>query len=225
MFSRKRPVVQLTSLLDLLFIMIFIALTVPPVVPDPVEPDPIEPPIEKPEDATVEVAPDDLTEQLEQARKKNELLAAIDETPSESTQSSANIGEFRKLFVANLHYLRANYRYTETVIYSADNESGLYEYRVHLQGAGIVNTNAEPLTEDDVELIKVCDEVTLTREVIQQDCRLIHDRHLTIDCERTDDRHYQCNSRMVRKMPNGQLKTNRYKYKMELVKIYDPSLV
>jgi hypothetical protein len=30
MFSRKRPVVQLTSLLDLLFIMIFIALTVPP---------------------------------------------------------------------------------------------------------------------------------------------------------------------------------------------------
>ena len=225
MFSRKRPVVQLTSLLDLLFIMIFIALTVPPVVPDPVEPDPIEPPVEKPEDSTVEVAPDESTEKLEQAKKKNELLAAIDETPLESPQSSANIGEFRKLFVANLHYLRANYRYTETVIYSADNESGLYEYRVHLQGAGIVNTNAEPLTEDDVELIKVCDEVTLTREVIQQVCRLIHDRHLTIDCERTDDRHYQCNSRMVRKMPNGQLETNRYKYKMELVKIYDPSLV
>jgi hypothetical protein len=100
MFSRKRPVVQLTSLLDLLFIMIFIALTVPPVVPDPVEPDPIEPPIEKPEDATVEVASDDLTEQLEQARKKNELLAAIDETPSESTQSSANIGEFSENFLS-----------------------------------------------------------------------------------------------------------------------------
>lgn len=233
MFARKRPVVQLTSLLDLLFIMIFIALTVPPVEPDPIDPpvvpDPIDPPInhpvEEPDESTWELPPEPLTEKLEQARKKNELLAAIDETPLESPQSSANIGEFRKLFVANLHYLRANYRYTETVIYSADNQSGLYEYRVHLQGAGIVNTNAEPLTEDDVELIKVCDEVTLTREVIHQSCRLIHDRHLLVDCERTDDRHYQCNSRMVRKLPNGQLQTNRYKYKMELVKIYDPLLV
>ena len=213
MLSRKRPVVQLTSLLDLLFIMIFIGLTspVPPPLPPP-EPTPV-------------VTPDQLQEQLEDAKTKNELLAAISDTPPESPRTKAHIGEFRKLFVANIHYLRANYRYTETIIYSADDQSGLYEYRVHLQGAGIVQTNGDPLTEDDVELIKVCDEVTLTREKISQDCRLIFDRHLIIDCDRTDDKNYHCKSKLVRKLKNGQLKTNRYTYRMELVKIYDPALV
>jgi len=219
MFSRKRPVVQLTSLLDLLFIMIFIALTAP------MEAVPIDTPVEESRESTSEIPPDQLTEKLEEARTKNALLAAISETPPESPRTKAHIGEFRKLFVANLHYLRANYRYTETVIYSADNQSGLYEYRVHLQGAGIVATNGDPLTEDDIELIKVCDEVTLTREIIHQNCRLIHDRQLVIDCKRTDDKHYHCISRMVRKLPNGQLKTHRYEYKMELVKIYDSTLV
>ena len=128
MFSRKRPVVQLTSLLDLLFIMIFIALTAP------MEAVPIDAPVEEPRESAAEIPPDQLTEKLEEARTKNELLAAISETPPESPATKAHIGEFRKLFVANLHYLRANYRYTETVIYSADNQSGLYEYRVHLQG-------------------------------------------------------------------------------------------
>jgi hypothetical protein len=214
MFSRKRPVVQLTSLLDLLFIMIFISLTSSPPPPPPIPPVP--PPV---------VAPDQLQEQLEDAKTKNELLAAISDTPPESPRTKALTGEFRKLFVANIHYLRANYRYTETIIYSADDQSGLYEYRVHLQGAGVVPTNGDPLTEDDVELIKVCDQVTLTREKISQDCRLIFDRHLIIDCERADDRNYQCKSKLVRKLKNGQLKTNRYTYRMELVKIYDPTLV
>lgn len=187
------------------------------------EPPPPPPPI--PPEPTPVVTPDQLQEQLEDAKTKNELLAAISDTPPESPRTKAHIGEFRKLFVANIHYLRANYRYTETIIYSADDQSVLYEYRVHLQGAGIVPTNGDPLTEDDVELIKVCDEVTLTREKIYQDCRLIFDRHLILDCERTDDKNYHCKSKLVRKLNNGQLKTNRYKYRMELVKIYDPTLV
>ena len=219
MFSKKRPVVQLTSLLDLLFIMIFISLTAP------VEPDPIAPPVEKPSQSTTKTPPEKLAEKLEQARTINELLAAISETPPESPRTKAHIGEFRKLFVANLHYLRANYRYTETIIYSADDQSGLYEYRVHLEGVGIVAMNGETMTEDEVELVKVCDEVTLTREIIHQDCRLIHDRHLIIDCARADDKNYHCISKLVRKLPSGQLKTYRFEYKMELVKIYDPTFV
>ena len=71
MFSRKRPVVQLTSLLDLLFIMIFIALTAP------MEAVPIDAPVEEPRESAAEIPPDQLTEKLEEARTKNELLAAI----------------------------------------------------------------------------------------------------------------------------------------------------
>lgn len=219
MFSRKRPVVQLTSLLDLLFIMIFISLT------SPMESSSSSEPVTEPPEPIAELSPDQLKERLDKAKTKNELLAAISETPPESPRTKALIGEYRKLFVANLYYFRGSYRYTETIIYSADNESGLYEYRVNLQGAGILATNGDPLVEKDVELIKVCDKVTLTREKIYQDCRRIFDRHLIIDCNRSDDKHYHCRSKLVRKLSNGSLKTNRWEYKMELVKIYDPTLI
>jgi hypothetical protein len=218
MLSRKRPVVQLTSLLDLLFIMIFISLAAP--VDDGTDSEETRQVVEP-----IDTSTETLVERLEQTRKKNQLLKALADTPEKATSEQAQIGEFRKLFIANIHYLRSGYRYTETIIYSADDQSGLYEYRVNLQGAGILTTNGGPLTEAEIDQIKVCDSVTVTREKISQDCRLIYDRHLIIDCNRADARNYHCLSKLVRRLPNGQLKTNRYEYKMELVKIYDPSLV
>ena len=151
MFSRKRPVVQLTALLDLLFIMIFISLT------SPMEPPPPPPPPTPPVSPPVEAQLDQVAEELARVEAENARYAAANDPLTTNEEPRENIGEYRKLFVANVHYKHGptQYRYHETILYSADEHSGLYEFRVNLSGTRVIQTSGEPLLEADADRIKM----------------------------------------------------------------------
>jgi hypothetical protein len=220
MFGRKRPVVQLTSLLDLLFIMIFIALTTPTKPPEPPPPVP-EPPISAEPDPTA------LLEELEELEAENAALAAMNDplTPAESPRDA--IGEYRKLFVANVYYKHGatGYKYLESILYSADEQSGLYEYRINLTATQVIKIEDQPLTEADADRVKVCDKVAITRDKIYQDCRMVFKRRKIIDCDRIDASNYYCREQLIRFTRDDKQRVGNWEYRLELVKIYDDDLV
>ena len=234
MLTRKRPVVQLTSLLDLLFIMIFIALTAPPVPPDP-PPPPIsevimeEPPVEDPpvEVPPVEEPVEQVAEEIEKIEAENARYAASNDPLTTTEEPRDNIGEYRKLFVANVHYRHGagQYRYRETILYSADEHSGLYEYRINLADAKVIQTTGEPLQEADADRIKTCDDVVLTRDKIYQDCSIVFQRRKVIDCDRAGPTAYECKEQLTWYAIDKSQRVGNWQYRMELVKIYDPKLV
>lgn len=221
MFTRKRPVVQLTSLLDLLFIMIFISLTSPMgTAPEPPPPKPVVKP-----SGNDQV--DKMARELAKFEAENQQYAANNDPLTSTDDPKENIGEYRKLFVANVYYKhgKSAYRYTETILYSADEQSGLYEYRINLKGAGIVEIKDKPLTEADADQIKTCKQVVLTKDKIYQDCSVIFRRRKIIDCDRTDEKFYLCKEQLLRFTANDSRKVGNWEYKMELVKIYDSTLL
>jgi hypothetical protein len=221
MLSRKRPVVQLTALLDLLFIMIFISLT------SPMEPPPPPPPPTPPVSPPVEAQLDQVAEELARVEAENARYAAANDPLTTKEEPRENIGEYRKLFVANVHYKHGptQYRYHETILYSADEHSGLYEYRVNLSGTRVIQTSGEPLLEADADRIKTCDEVVLTRDKIYQDCSIVFQRRKIIDCDRADAKTYQCKEQLTWFGIGKNRLVGNWEYRMELVKIYDPKLV
>ena len=221
MFSRKRPVVQLTALLDLLFIMIFISLT------SPMEPPPPPPPPTPPVLPPVEAQLDQVAEELARVEAENARYAAANDPLTTNEEPRENIGEYRKLFVANVHYKHGptQYRYHETILYSADEHSGLYEFRVNLSGTRVIQTSGEPLLEADADRIKTCDEVVLTRDKIYQDCSIVFQRRKIIDCDRADAKTYQCKEQLTWFGIGKNRLVGNWEYRMELVKIYDPKLV
>ena len=224
MLAMKRPVVQLTSLLDLLFIMIFIALTSPMEPPPASPPPPPEIPVEEP---PVAKQADQVAEELAEIEAENARYAASNDPLTTTEEPRDNIGEYRKLFVANVHYKHGSsqYRYHETILYSADEHSGLYEYRINLAGTRVIQTTGEPLLEADADRIKSCDEVVLTRDKIYQDCSIVFQRRKIIDCDRADAKSYQCKEQLTWFGVGKGRKVGNWEYRMELVKIYDPKLV
>jgi hypothetical protein len=220
MFSRKRPVVQLTALLDLLFIMIFISLTSEPPPPSPPPPiPPVSPPVEAPLDQ--------VAEELARVKEENARYAAANDPLTTTEEPREDLGEYRKLFVANVHYKHgpSQYRYNETILYSADEHSGLYEFRVNLTGTKVIQTTGEPLLEADADQIKTCDDVVLTRDKIFQDCSIVFQRRKIIDCDRADAKTYQCKEQLTWFGIGKKQQVGNWEYRLELVKIYDPKLV
>jgi len=235
---RKRPVVQLTSLLDLLFIMIFVAM----MTPKEADPSPEPAPDVVSENTRLQAQIAEVQQELEKMQARARLIPvneaikgcpvgeqksveAVKQCSAEKTQGGGK-GHYRRLFVTNMYYLRGStYKYIQSKIYSADDETGLYTQRINLTGAGVVQTASKPLTEEDIGTIKTCSKVIITRDRIYEECNLIFDRYNKIDCERTSDREYTCNDILVTRKANGQEQLNQWKYRMELVKIYDPDLV
>ncbi len=202
---RKRPVVQLTALLDLLFIIIFIGLT-----------------------ASLNPPADGLMEQLQQEENKQAILTSIYQIPSDTESESESDhpvdGQFhyRRLFVSNNYYGKKHHKYVETLIYSGDDKHGLWPYRINLHGAGLFQKlgGDGELTLEDIGRAKVCTEVELSRERIRQKCKII-DTDYDLDCERHDQDSYYCIETTV-----IQGKKEKFRqYKMELIRIYDKALI
>ncbi|HZD52009.1 MAG TPA: hypothetical protein VE175_03095 [Woeseiaceae bacterium] len=201
MRASARSGVQLTSLLDLLFIMIFIALLT-----------------SKIESAGAPLRGDgDLEEQTAASSKEKERIRGV-----------AN-GQIRKLFVSNNYYKRGGESYIETNLYAAD-DNQLWISRINLVGAGLVtDTDDAPIAPEDPNRDgQRCEPLVATREKLIHDCRTVKadgqeiELH-QISCDRVAARSYSCTERLFQKQGASVLRYN-WDYRMDLVRIFDESL-
>jgi len=207
---RKPAVVQLTALLDLLFIMIFIGL----LTPGQGDAD-----TESTEAAEQSQAPKSETEK---SKAREQLLA---EVSAESQAAVEGLGpELKKMFMANVYYTdsRGRREYGETALWSADADFGLLRFRLKLSdGTAIVRTNvSEPLVMTDEEPVSDCDRINLTAERIYQHCTSPFGRTTTIDCERSGNDAYHC-SESLSQTHQGRTSAWRWDYDLELISVYD----
>ena len=213
---RKRPVVQLTSLMDMLFIMIFASLLSQNNPPS--------------DSSEISDDPQKLKKQVKTVLNENDILKRenkklkMDARSEEESKTAVNPGQYRNLFVANLYYLDGEYRYKETKIFTADDETGLFSYRLNLTDAGVIQGRKKPMTETEADNFKKCESVSISREKIYEECTYQTGWDRTLDCVRSDDE-YQCEQHQVRKNKQGKEQEQTWKYKMKLIKIYDPDLV
>lgn len=201
--TRRRPVVQLTALLDLLFIMIFIGLLTPDTAED------VTPPPTPPDDA--------------KAQARRELLED-GSTPPDTPHPNGLGTKLQKLFTANMYYGFSNDRleYRETSLWAADSEVGLIRFRSKLaSGTSVVKTKlAEPLRLPTNEPVVDCSGLVLTKERIYQNCTAPFERRLVIDCKRQSNHRYQC----VETLSQNQEQRDRewrWQYELELISTYD----
>ncbi len=211
MLARKRSVVQLTALLDLLFIMIFISLSA-----------------EHQRGSERQVLNESLQDKIAEVQAQNKNLVEHGELKDKEQMDTPRGGHYRKLFATNNRYKTrsGSYKYRETIIYSADEATGLYEYRVNLIGKVIETRNNKPLTPENANQIKQCSSVEIRADRIYQDCTVVFGRRKVLDCDRKDAKHYLCTEVLYRDGgKSGRERLNQWEYIMQLIKIYDPSLV
>ena len=208
-YTRRKPaVVQLTALLDLLFIMIFIGLLTP----------------------GQGDAEDDSTEQSQTAKPqtaKSQARKQLLDEVSDAGQAGVAQGlgsELRKLFTANTYYVdsRGDREYGETALWAADADVGLVRFRLKLaEGTAIARTNvSEPLVMSDGEALSNCTRINLTRDRIYQNCTAPFGRTTTIDCERSGSGPYHC-SESLSQTHEGRTRDWRWNYDLELISVYD----
>lgn len=203
MRASSKTGVQLTSLLDLLFIMIFISLLTTKLNTQ-VDRHVVEPP-----------SHDNQTSKVVDSLKEIGRIRAV-----------AN-GQVRKLFISNNYYKRGGREsYIETNLYAAD-DNQLWLYRINLDSAGLVDDAGEaPIDSDDSNRDgQSCTPVIVTRDKLVHDCRTVEisgkeiERH-EITCFRISDDAYECKERLLQRDKGDYL----WNYKMELVRIFDESL-
>ena len=207
MRAAARSGVQLTSLLDLLFIMIFIALLT-----------------SKIETADVALPADDGT-------GGQPATASSDSASSKEKERIRSVtnGQIRKLFVSNNYYRRAGESYVETNLYAAD-DNQLWINRINLVGAGLVtDTDQEPIAREDPGRDgQRCEPLVVTRDRLAHDCRTVEadgqeiELH-QISCDRNSDSSYACTERLVQKQGTGVRRYN-WEYRMDLVRVFDEAL-
>lgn len=209
---RKRPVVQLTPLLDLLFIMIFIGLLTPYA----------EPP------GSTENVPKlkkMVSEQQKEIKKMKDRLEVAGSL-SKTTNKNAESGQYRNLFTANLYYRDSSgkYPYKETKIFFANNETGIYSYRLNMTDSGVIEGRKNPLTIKEVDHFKKCKSVTISHNQIAEECAYGPGWNNKLNCKRTSDMEYLCKLHQQRTNEHGAEKTYAWDYKMKLIKVDEPEL-
>jgi len=207
MRAAARSGVQLTSLLDLLFIMIFIALLT-----------------SKIETSGVALSPGDGADDRRAASSSN----GVSLKEKERIRSVVN-GQIRKLFISNNHYRRDGESYVETNLYAADGNQ-LWINRINLVGAGLVtDTDQKPIGREDPSRDgQRCEPLVVTRDRLAHECRTVEadgeeiELH-QISCDRSSDSSYACTERLVQKQGTGVRRYN-WEYRMDLVRIFDEAL-
>jgi hypothetical protein len=224
MSVRKRPVVQLTSLLDMLFIMIFVSLRSQYTPPSESKPIP-----DDPKELRKEVVR--LQKENKNLKMENEKLTMNHESV-EKSKTATSPGQYRNLFVANLDYFDGEYRngnkiyhYKETKIFTADDKTGLFSYRLNLTDASVIQGRKTPMNKSEADNFKKCTKVTISREQIAEECTYQTGWDRTLSCNRTSDEEYKCTQSQLRKGEQGKEQKQTWDYKMKLIKIYDPELV
>lgn len=200
--GRKPAVVQLTALLDLLFIMIFIGLLTPG-----------------------QGETDDASSEQPQTAKSEARKQLLDEV-SDPAQGGVEGGlgsDLEKMFTANTYYVdsRGGREYRETALWAADADVGLVRFRLKLaEGTAIVRTDVnEPLVMKDGEALSDCARINLTRDRIYQHCTEPFGRTTTIDCERSGSGLYRCSESLSQ--TRGRSGDWRWDYDLELISVYD----
>ncbi|HZD52008.1 MAG TPA: hypothetical protein VE175_03090 [Woeseiaceae bacterium] len=205
-YARRKPaVVQLTALLDLLFIMIFIGLLTPGQGDA--------------ENASAEQS------QTAKSRARKQLLDEV----SNAGQAAAEEGlgsHLKKLFTANAYYVnsRGTREYRETALWAADADVGLVRFRLKLaEGTAIIRTDvSEPLAVRDGEPLSDCTRISLTGDRIYQNCTAPFGRLTTIDCERSGSDRYQCSESLSQTGQGRGARDWSWEYDLELISVYDP---
>lgn len=241
MSTKKRPVVQLTPLLDLLFIMIFVSLMTP-VKPDLAntqtvgeqggdEPEigEITPEIDMPDvpapmsRANVEVA--GLEQQVEELEAElQDMQARLEVAAISDDESKPSSGAFNNLFAANVFYLDKDYTYKETKLFLANPDTGLHSIRLNITGASVVNGKPEPMNSSQIENYKQCSDSNISRQSISEMCEYGDKRIREIDCKRTSNTEYMCTQKQRLMQQGAELTELKWQYKLDLITIYDPNL-
>lgn len=212
MKMRKRPVVQLTSLLDLLFIMIFIGLLTP---------------YAEPPGATENVVK--LKQSISKLKSDNEKMKVRLEIAgaNESSSQASEAGQYRSLFTANLFYrdTAGKYQYKETKVFFANDDTGIYSYRLNMTESGVIQGRKKPFTKTEADDFKKCTSVAITRDKIVEECTHGPGWKNKLDCKRASDQEYHCKLYQKRQNEKGAEKEYAWDYKMNLIKIHDPAFI
>lgn len=220
--------VQLTSLLDLLFIMVFIALMMEPPVPKSDSPDPKA-------EALFGVI-DDLNEKIgSQAQEIDSLKAELKKNKNnQESEKSDDKGFYKRLFLANMYFVQRNWNkpnialnrfnrktYGTTSLILGDQELGFLR-SVLLRKGSSASSQAKPVTLDGVGgEVQSCNEVIISRAKLSQTCTRLGQTRIEQSCERVDATHYYCRIKHTNLNTN---KENHWHSLREVIKFYDLSL-
>jgi hypothetical protein len=199
MRASARSGVQLTSLLDLLFIMIFIALLTSRI-----------------ESASIPPIGD------------TEGQAATPLQDKERIRAVAN-GQIRKLFVSNNYYKRGGESYIETNLYAADDNQLWINRINLVGAGLVTHADRTPMARHDENRDgRRCEPLVANRERLVHDCRTVDANGEEIElqqlsCDRVSDSSYACTERRLQKQ-GARVKRYNWDYRMDLVRIFDESL-
>jgi hypothetical protein len=192
-YTRRRPaVVQLTALLDLLFIMIFIGL----------------------------LTPANGEPQSEKSQTRKQLLDEVSDAAAVEGLGS-HLRKMFTANAYHVDS-RGRREYRDTALWAADADVGLVRFRLKLaDGTAIVRTNvSEPLVTSNDDPLSECTRINLTRDRIYQNCTAPFGRTTTIDCERSGSDLYRC-SESLSQTHQGRTRDWRWDYDLELISVYD----
>lgn len=206
---KKRGVVQLTALLDLLFIMVFIGLLTP-YAPGGTE-----------TEKTTQTTETSKKKPTEKRIAREKLLKEIAKSSSDKHGLNAKL---TKLFTANMYYERDGHRktYRETALWAADTKVGLVRFRIKLaKNTSVIRTGrSDPLNLRDGQPIADCTLLSLNRDRIFQECKMPFERRIKIDCSRLNAKRYKCTEELDQ-TPNSPQSQWKWVYELELIQIYD----
>lgn len=199
MRASARSGVQLTSLLDLLFIMIFIALLTSRI-----------------ESASIQPS-GDTEDQVATTLQDKERIRAV-----------AN-GQIRKLFVSNNYYKRGGESYIETNLYAADDNQLWINRINLVGAGLVTHADGTPMARQHENRDgRRCEPLVANRERLVHDCRTVDANGEEIElqqlsCDRVSDSSYACTERRLQKQ-GARVKRYNWDYRMDLVRIFDESL-
>ena len=199
MRTSARSGVQLTSLLDLLFIMIFIALMTSRI-----------------ESASVPQN-EDAEQQTDKSLQSKERIGTVIN------------GQIRKLFVSNNYYKRGGESYIETNLYAADDNQLWISRINLVGAGLVTDTDKTPITRQHENRDGWrCEPLVVNRERLVHDCRTVDANGEEIElqqisCDRVSDSAYACTERLVQQQRSGARPYN-WEYRMDLVRVFDESL-
>ncbi len=202
--GRKPPVVQLTALLDLLFIMIFIGLLTP-----------YEGGAGQESDKTTDEA----------VEKQTARMQVLEDLAVEEVTGNPGVSAgLRKLFSANMYYARQNGapEFRETALWALDDRFGVLRFRIKLaKGIRIARTNLnQPYS--NLRMATPCTPKRVTTERIYQQCGLPYGRMLTVDCNLSAPGRYRCTEELTEEGRGGGW---LWAYELELISVYDNRFV
>lgn len=199
MRASARSGVQLTSLLDLLFIMIFIALLTSRI-----------------ESASVP----------QNADTEDRTATSLKE--KERIRTVAN-GQIRKLFISNNYYKRGGESYIETNLYAADDNQLWINRINLVGAGLVTDIDKSPIArEHENRDGQLCEPLVANRDRLVHDCRTVDANGEEIElqqisCDRVSDSSYACTERLLQKQ-GSRVRRYNWDYRMDLVRIFDESL-